>query len=310
MNLSIIYLTSRQEPKVEWFVDSLYNQSKINRISPQIVFVDTRVWYDGESRKKHFSDIVDGRFDFKHVAPKDTVWQGHRRLTKEDYFCASSARNTGCMYAKGDYLLFVDDLSVLLPNWLSNAIHAAKNKYVVCGAYKKVKNLIVNNGGIVNFEEFPQGVDSRWNRGSDTGIIPWYGSALYGCSFGCTTESFLQVNGFDELLDGQGGEDYDFGIRIERHGEKIFYNRNMTTYESEELHAQLPVMKRIIKAKDGSPDASVVCLNRVAKEQRIIPMQNYYNLREERKSVLAGNLPTFYPQPTHHWYDNQPLSEM
>jgi len=311
MNLSIIYLTSRRQSCVEWFVDSLYKQSQLHPdVQIQLVFVDTRLWYD-EDRDSEFASVVNNRFDFTHTPPKNTVWQGPRRLTSEDYFCASSARNTGCMYAKHDYLLFVDDLSVLMPGWLTNALHAARNHYVVCGAYKKVRSLKIENGGVVSYEEFPQGVDSRWGRGSDGGIVPWYGSALYGCSFGCPTDGFLKVNGFDELLDGQSGEDYDFGIRVERAGYKVFYNRNMLTLESEELHGQLPVMKRVIKHKEGSLDASVICLNRVANEtKRIRTMQEYYDLSSERSRVLAGEQPTFIEEPKHHWFDGQPLCEM
>lgn len=312
MRISIIYLTSRKQSCVEWFVDSLYQQlSEHIDTEIQLVFVDTRLWYDGEARKQEFADAVNGRFDFVHTPPKDTVWQGPKRLTTQDYFCASSARNTGCMYAKHDYLLFVDDLSVLMPGWLTNALHAAANRYIVCGAYKKVKSLNIENGTVVSYDAFAGGIDSRWSMGSPYGIVPWTGSALYGCSFGCPTEGFLAVNGFDELLDGQAGEDYDFGIRIERAGYKVFYNRNMLTLESEELHGQLPVMKRIIKVKEGSPDASVICLNRAVNEtQRIRTMQEYYDLRSERERVLAGEQPTFIKAPEHHWYDGQPLCEM
>jgi hypothetical protein len=313
MNLSIVYLTSRKQSCVEWFVDSLHRQAAhVSDLNIQLVFVDTRLWYDGEPRRQEFIDAVAGRFDFVHTPPKDTVWQGPRKLTQEDYFCASSARNTGCMHAKHEYLLFVDDLSVLMPGWLGNAMHAAKEGYVVCGAYKKVFNLVVEDGVAVSYDENPKGVDSRLQFGSYEGIIPWYGNALYGCSFGCPTESFLTVNGFDELLDGQGGEDTDFGLRLERAGNKIYYNINMMTLESEELHGQLPVMKRIIKkAADGGLDASWVCLNRVQQETtRIRPMQELYELREERARVLAGEQPTFINAPQHHWFDGMALSEM
>jgi hypothetical protein len=312
MNLSIVYLTSRKQSCVEWFVDSLHRQAAhVTDRKIQLVFVDTRLWYDGEPRRQEFIDAVAGRFDFTHTPPKDTVWQGPRKLTQEDYFCASSARNTGCMYAKHEYLLFVDDLSVLMLGWLDNAMHAAANGYVVCGAYKKVKNLDVQDGVAVGYEEFPAGVDSRWGYGSNKGLVKWYGSALYGCSFGCPTELFLKVNGFDELLDGQGGEDYDFGVRVERAGGKVFYNRNMLTLESEELHAQHPVMKRIIKGTPGQNDASQICLRRLIEEtSRYTPMLVLYDLRSERESVLSGGRPSFFDDPKVHWYDSQPLSEM
>lgn len=310
MSISIVYLTSRAEPKLEWFSRSLHLQAQYLGVVPEVVVVDTRLWYD-PTRREYFKKVTDGcTGTWKHTPPKDTVWQGPRRLTTEDYFCASSARNTGIMHSSHDYILFVDDLSVLLPGWLENAIHAAQNRYVVCGAYKKVKNLHVEDGRLISFDPFPLGVDSRWGSGSDKGIVPWSGGGLYGCSFGVPTSALLEVNGLDEHLDGQGWEDCDLGIRLERAGSKFFYNRNMCTYESEELHYQTPIMKRSIKHAQGRANAHEICAKNLLTSKRKLPVQNLYSLAEERDKVLSGGDPTFFPHPTNHWYDNQPLTEL
>lgn len=310
--LTIAYMTNRPNPCFRWFVDSLCNELAATPTECEVVFVDAWLWPGGEARRNELAQIVGGRLNYRHTPPKPTVWQGPTRLTTQDYFAASNARNTALLLARGDYIVFVDDLSVLLPGWMSQVRHAQQHRYCVGGSYKKMLNLVVENGRVVSFTDNPKGVDSRWPVGSDGGIVAMDGGGLYGCSCGVPMEYAERCNGYEELCDGMGSEDTDFGIRVERAGCRIFYNRNMCTYESEELHAQEPVAKRVIKKTPGTgfPDQSHIMLHRVRHEPRITTIQNYYNLAEVRKSIAAGGSFPEATQPTHHWPDNQPLSEM
>ena len=223
------------------------------------------------------------------------------------------------MAAIHPYFVGVDDLSVLLPTWWAQVKHAASNGYVVLGAYKKVKDLVVTDGEITSFTEFPPGVDSRWNRGSDTGIVPMGGGGLFGCSFGAPLELLLKVNGVDELTDGQSAEDYDLGIRMERAGAVIYYNRNMTTYESEEMHAvepSLPREKKVVPPDrlppgyQGNPDSDHVMLNRVRNENRITTLAQYTDLRKAREEFIASQRALIPTEPTTDWRDGAPLSSL
>jgi hypothetical protein len=54
----------------------------------------------------------------------------------------------------------------------------------------------------------------------------------------------LQVNGYDEICNTMGGEDYHYGMRLEKLGIPIYYNRNVVFYESEELADQCNVFLR------------------------------------------------------------------
>lgn len=320
--LSIVYLTSREDPKFEWFIESLCLQLSERPIRVQVIFVDFFLQYD-ESRADKLKQLINHRFHFHHVPPKPTPWQGKYRLTKDDWFAASNARNTGIALAMWDYVAFCDDISILMPGWLDQVCHAMEHRYIVAGAYKKVKNLVVENGKVVSYDEHPQGVDSRWGHGSSSGIVPMHPGGLYGCSFGTPLKKLLEVNGLDEACDGQGGEDYDLSIRMTRTGIQFYYNRNMLTYESEELHHVGKIMKRVIKPprqigknKDGTPimskDASHVILDQVNNDyKRYTPIGNNYNLSKLRETVLFQKKP--FPTdvyPKKHWFDGQLLSEM
>lgn len=320
--LSIVYITSRKDPKFEWFIESLWKQIRDKRTPFQVIFVDFWKQFDVEGdREAKLEELVNKRFQFIHTSPKPTPWQGEFKQTKVDWFAASNARNTGIAFASGTYITFVDDISVLMPGWVDQVIHAQQNNYVVAGAYKKVKNLTVLKGDVVSYDEYPPGVDTRWHLGSDKGIVPIESGGMYGCSFGAPTEALLNVNGLDEACDGQGGEDYDLSIRLVRAGYRLYYNRNMLTLESEELHHTGEIMKRVIKPgkivaqPDGSKrqeqDASHVILNKVRAENRITPIGNNFILRDLREYVLKNkSFPTTKLPEARHWFDNQLLSEM
>lgn len=339
--LTIAYFTCRQDPKWEWFVDSLDKQVPTDeRANIELLFVDAVSWREPIAttaqtvaledwrnvnmlRWNQLAAINRERFNFRLIPPKPCVWQGPYRLTQRDWFAASNARNTALVVAQGDYLVCVDDLSVLLPGWWENVKHAVAHRYFVGGAYKKPKNLVVTDGVVESYVEYS--VDSRWNRGSSSGIVPWYGSAIFGCCFGIPLDLALAVNGFDEQCDGQGAEDYDFGTRVHKYISqhrpytKVFYNRNMCTYEAEELHhyggSRYASMRKLM-APDympdwyrGEPYSDHVMLRWVNKDSRTwtLGTPNLLELRQQYQTTGAVSIPT---GPTIDWRDGTPLAEM
>ena len=344
--LTIAYITGRPNPRWEWFIDSLANQTtQAQRANIQLVFVDGHLWrksptierfgaidfgnsdwHDAERRSALDCDIA-GRFKYLHIPPKPCAYQGPFRQTNRDLFSAGNARNSALVVAQGNFVMFVDDLSVLSPIWFAQVVHAAEHGYVTCGAYAKQRKLVVVNGTIQSFEDYPQGRDSRWDRGSSDGIVPIGGGGLFGCSFGVPLEAALEVDGNDRATDGQGGEDCELGIRLERAGWALFYNRNLFTTESEELHhdgSKLPQERRLV-LRDRLPAAydsykliredekywsDHVMLNRLANEtDRILPIIGD-NLRQLRSQFFAtGMVPI--PEPNmRDWRDGVLLSEL
>jgi hypothetical protein len=347
--LTVCYVTGRQVPRWEWFVDALCNQVAPGQWpSLQVILIDGRLWYKGfgkdykdnniafsnpffhePERRQELAAIVGGRFEYLHIPPKPCVQQGPFRLTQKDWFCASNTRNTGIIAAKHPYIVFIDDLSLPGELWLGQAMHAAEHGYVVAGMYKKVNKLTVAGGRLVSCEEFPAGVDSRWSSGSAAGIVPWHGSGIYGCSLGFPVERALQVDGFEPACNGSGGEDYDFGIRIERSGALIMLNRNLFTLESEEDHHTQPFKdvaardrrlvsrERLPAGYDGyqMPNQAEkyfsdhVLLNRVRNENRITPILPE-GLREIRGKFHATGLVPVPREPTTDWRDGVALKDL
>jgi hypothetical protein len=313
--LTIAYFTSRRMPMFEWFADSLNRETGGNYDGIRIVVVDRHV--DREDRRTEIKGALcrwlPANPDFWHVAPKPTVWQGPGRLTKEDWFAASNARNTAICLAPDGHIAFVDDLSVLMPGWFAAVRRAIDGPAlrITCGAYRKVRDLVVDGGNVVSFTDHPGGIDNRFALGNDERPVACEGNWMYGCSLVARIEAFLSINGFPEAwCDGMGFEDCIAGIMLEKQGYEFVYDRRMLTYESDELHGQLPVMKRSDFGLSPN-DKSHAVLNAARNGNGWHP--NYFGddgLRGLRARILAGD--PFPPAaiPEHEWFSGTRLSEL
>lgn len=308
-HLTISYLTARKNPQIEWFYDSLENQiisTGIERHSISLVIVD---FYRNERELPLPKNI--GRVHW--ISPKPSVWNGPHRLTKENWFDAAGSRNTSICLAPDGWLAYVDDLSVLSPQWLSNVIASMKWNGVTLGAYRKVKSLVVENGLIKSFDEsWTGGKDSRWSVGSDSGSVACNGDMLYGCSLLAPVEAFLSVGSWPEICSGLGMEDVAMGQAMENAGWPFMYNRNMFTYESEEHHGLEPAFRResFEKHPHDKTDKAHAVLNMVKNGVKYF--ENYYEggIRKMREEVLSGKPFPILNNPQHDWHTGVALKDL
>lgn len=241
MELTIAYFTCRKNPKIEWFFWSLNRELKGNWEGIRIIIIDYWYQYMGEERVQQFKPFYEkytSTSNVKHISPKPCPLQGKYKVSKNEYFAASNARNTAFLECTTNYIVCIDDLTVIKPGWLEIVRWGQEKGFILLGSYAKVKNLKCDESGNFTFEHFPPGMDSRYNNHMLRNPFAQKvtGSWLFGCSFGLPLSLALAVDGFDEACDGQGAEDYDFGIRLERVCKEIYYSKQMFTYEDEDLH--------------------------------------------------------------------------
>lgn len=330
--ISIIYLTFRQDPKFEWFLDSLWNECKANKFKTkyiQIVFVDSYLWYTNpQTRKDDLKRIMKERFDYVHIPPKPTPYQGPYKLTPVDFFCAANTRNTGVCYAKYDFVMFVDDLSILCPGWFKNVIEAQNaNNYVIAGTFRKITNMVVSKGKLISGDITD--IDSRAKIYKTDKRVEIPGGHLYGCSFGMPLHMYLAVNGQNELCDTIGGEDYEFGMRLSKAGFKILYNPLLLTYESVNLAETNNSLYRInlstnretyfqlLQKYNVDPkkidhlvyDSVRFFLDVLAHTPTTYAHNNGISLAQLRQDV-KNNIPFKLPNITTYFFNNQPLNTL
>jgi hypothetical protein len=308
-HLTIAYISSRKEPQTHWFVDSLNKQidEMEKPFDASVIFVE----FYADSRKGWFRDA-----QLSHVyavSPKPCVWQGEHRLTIENWFAASNARNTALCLAPDGYIAYCDDLSVLCPGWLLNVRQSMAFNGITLGTYRKVKNLVVEKGEIISWDkEWAGGQDSRRHAGSKDGSVPCPGDMLFGCSLVGPVEAFLSVNGWPEMCDGLGFEDVIMGQVLENAGWGFRYNLNMMTLESDEHHHLEPPFRRdcFEKHSGDKGDKGHAVLNMAKGGMKWFP--NYYagGIRKMREEVLAGKPFPVVQIPDRCWHTGKLLSEL
>ncbi len=313
MNLTIVQITSRKEPQVDWLADSIRKQLK-RKERPQLIIID--YWSqacpldnwsgtDAAVRNCRLVTQCGPGFDVVIRPPKPTVWQGPYRLTAENWWAASNARNTGLCLAQRQYVAFCDDRLVVSDTWLTAVRLAMKKNYAVAGTYEKWANMNVQNGKILSYGEL-LGKDTR-KTPSERLDCP--GHWFYSGTCGVPLEWALKVNGFEELMDSLSAEDTLFGSMLQNNGYPMKYDRRMGIIEDRTPDLS-PVFRRADKGAIGTEgDKSHEALRRFGGLKRTL---HPWNLREIRVILgpgQGGPWPSVTDFPTVDWFDQQPIAE-
>lgn len=301
--LTAAYITGRQEPKFEWFLDSLRNQyTGHDRIN--LIIVDLLA----EQRDRTAYDLS-GFADVKWVEPKPTVWQGKHRVTDADWWAMSNARNTAFCLCETDWIAFLDDRCVLMPGWLEAIKKAMAGNYIVCGSYQKRSGMEVEGGFIKGYKKLI-GDDSRIKQ-APGGMVHCPGGWLFGCTFAMPLEQALHINGFEEGCDSLSMEDVIFGMMVKNNGYHLNYDPQMrmiedrTEGETSAGHDIGGVLKRTDKGVSPN-DKSHAALVRfgVRKTTEFTP-----DLRKIHDVIKHGGGFPIPKEPVLDWYDQQPVKE-
>lgn len=299
-SLTVIYVTSRPEPEIHWFMDSLAPQ--INSWEHvDIVIIDGcfQSPYKPNDRKlQNFKSV-------RIVNPKPSIWQGPSRITKEDWWAVSNARNTGICLARTEWIAFLDDRCVLLPPWLQSIRDAMDGNYAVCGTYEKRHNMTVENGVIKNGGI----ITGRDNRDTGRDQFPRIvdGGFWYGCTNALPLEWALNVGGYSEdVCDGLSFEDIPFGMTLRNNAYPIKFDPRMRMIEDRTPDKLGPAMKRSDYGVSPN-DKSHEVLKKFRQSKTSL---NSFDIRAVRDSVLKGE-PFPPPSASHNeWFTGRPISEL
>ncbi len=296
-SLTIVYVTARHEPKVEWFYESLNRESGGDYSNTKVIVVSTFPL----SSALRYPEIP-----IRVVTPKPTIWQGEHRITKEDWWSKCNAMNTGIALCDTEWIAFVDDRCVLSHGWLHAIQDSMIGNYAVCGSYEKRANMKVVNGEITDAGKL-LGQDIRTQRG-----FPHLTSDWYGGSGALPLEWCLRVNGFPEKwCDGLGFEDIAFGILLRNNHLEMRYDSRMRIIEDRTPSEIGGALKR---ASKPSPDPNDI---HQAKDYRILSIMsasassgNSFDIGPLRERTLKGKP---FPLPTadhHDWFDGSNIADI
>ncbi len=288
MKITIVYMTGRKDPHLEWAVEGIEEQAKSGD-EIELVIIDAlhRNQYE---LMDYVSDITSPAIQRIVVSPpKPNIWQGKDRITKEDWWATANARNTAICLAKTDYLVFLDDRCWLGDQWLKVVREGERRRdSVIVGSYDKLED---------------GKVTSDHRRGlKPNGMINCGGGWLYGCTFALPLEWCLEVNGLEEGCDGLTGEDYIFGLMLGNNGRRIDFLPEMFVKQDRSMGTEhgFKMTDKGVSPKDKSHAA----LDRFGKARR---SEFTPNLREIRKAGVFPNVDKEYEY--RDWYDGQLIRE-
>ncbi len=313
---TIAFVTARHEPRFDWFFQSLAIQQARNVIS-QIIIVDFFAqvcdgWTQVNVDQRRATVIACARqsgFNVQWVPPKPSVWSGPYRLPKENWWSASSTRNTAICFCKNDWIAFLDDRCVLDRNWLQAVLDAAQGPYVILGTYMKVNNCKVERGDVVAYDD----IGCRDHRIDQLKLNPAYHGTTnpyvagrewcFTCSIALPLPWALHINGFDEMADSLSGEDTAFGIMLANNGMPMKFDTRMSVIQDRTPGQSGPLMKRTDKGVSPA-DKSHGFVDNIRRAKRAT---HWINLARLREAILRGEPFPVPTGPRMDWWDQQPI---
>ncbi len=290
-SLSIVFVTARSEPEFRWLCDSVRRESDC-----PIIVIHSRTLGYQPSEGVTFRN------------PKPTVWSGAHRVTKQDWWSKSNFLNSGFCFCRTDWVMCVDDRSVLLPGWLDRVKAAMAGNYAVCGSYEKRYNLKVENGVIVESGTV-SGRDGRLDQlqshFAGATLVDCPGQWWFGCLNALPLEMVLAINGADETCDGSSMEDIVFGMMLKNAGFPVKFDASLALVEDRTPEKLGPVIRR--EDKGVSPNDKSHALLEMLRHRKTA--QHPINLRVIRDQVLNGG--EFPPPwgPVWDWWDQQMIRD-
>lgn len=278
--VSVITPTCRNEPRWDLLVPTLAAQARAHSaVRLEWIVVDDRLWHRYEQRRY---ELVRALQEYRghgmhvvHVPPKPSRWRGPYRETHQDMADVNGARNTGLAFARGDYVVYIDDCCAVTSEWLSVVLAARERGYGLRGAYEYVEDIGVPSDGMVIHQEW----DNPFER-----LPPL---TVGGSHFGFPRVVGIALHGFDEAYGGQRRCNYlDFPLRAERSDLIQWYGRKRgAILETTRTHTfdEISTDPRVFAGLDA--EETFVRLTR--DESRILPFEPPEPWEDIRDRVMS-----------------------
>jgi glycosyltransferase involved in cell wall biosynthesis len=166
----------------------------------------------------------------------------------------ASARNSGIVNARGEYIIFLDGDIIPEPNFIENFLsyHAKypDEKIAVIGNLSFYKNLTDKN----NIAYFVQSRYLGWRTTREIAKIDctnlphrFFAGGIASIPY----STVMEVGLFDSTFKYYGGEDTDYGIRLGNHRVRLIYGDSVKAYHNDPVYLEKYKNKRIEAAREG-----------------------------------------------------------
>jgi glycosyltransferase involved in cell wall biosynthesis len=274
--VTVVCITKRTEPLIKLALQSLKEQTFKNF---EYILIDG-YYYRRKDEIAKLAKDMDIQFPFLHIPDKPSRWRGQRP-------CIGNARNTGLVFANGTFVVHHDDCCKMVPDWLERHITYLRKGYLVAGSWIGCQGIDEKGDCIPGI----YGPDHRARIiNKPVEIHPGW---LYGSNFSFPLKGALDINGFDEIYDGElGQDDIDFSIRLQRMGYKHIFDPKCLVYFVMMTHTYDKSVRPINKKlRDGIDHFSNELLMQELMDERTrtTPRGNTINIRGSREVLGTGH---------------------
>ena len=206
---------------------STYNRPDALRVCLDSVKHQTTLPYeviigDDGSRSETADTIKEISRNFP--VPIKHVWH------EDNGFRLAMMRNKSVAASSGDYIIEVDGDVFLHPKFIEDHLReAAPGIYVKGGRTNLGKELteeICRQGVSRRISWLTKGIESKPENALHLKTLAHYLAPRYrkhhssalGCNMSFFKDDYIKINGYDEFFEGWGGEDVDFGVRMQKMG--------------------------------------------------------------------------------------------
>lgn len=161
---------------------------------------------------KELIDMFKARFSIpiKHIWHED---KGFRRTV---------ILNKAIAESEGNYIIQIDGDVILHPCFVKDHIEAAQSDYFIKGSRAQIsrnKSLEILDSSQISFHPFSRGIKHRFNALR----LPFFSFLIKtdpsnpnirGCNMAFWRSDFIQVNGYDNTIEGWGHEDIELAARL------------------------------------------------------------------------------------------------
>ncbi len=144
------------------------------------------------------------------------------------------ACNIGAKFASSNFLIFLNNDTIPLKNWLPPLIETLElnDKIGICGAKLLYPDDTIQHAGIVWKNDFPEHIYRGKPRDFKYANEIREYDMVTGACFAIKKNLFFELNGFDEQY-VNGCEDIDLCLKVRRKGLKVIYNPLSELYHYE-----------------------------------------------------------------------------
>ncbi len=206
---------------------STYNRPEALRLVLESAFVQTRLPDEiviGDDGSREPTRLLIEEMKAKSPVPIIHVWH------QDDGFRLAQMRNKSVAEASGEYMIEIDGDVIMHRRFVEDHLaFACPGCYLKGGRANlgpELTDRMCKSGKLRKLRFWTKGYESKPENALR---IPWLARYLapryrrnretaLGCNMSFFKDDFIAVNGYDEFFEGWGGEDIDFGHRLQKYG--------------------------------------------------------------------------------------------